>query len=66
MSSITKRIAIKRRKEAVGALRQLADRINKYELDVVEIGLWEGGERGRWNFKLVVKETPQSEDSRNS
>ena len=64
--SFKKLYEARRRKEAIGTLKQLADRIKNGELELLEIGLWRGGVDGRWNFKMVVQEKGSSTENSNS
>lgn len=56
MTSITKKFHEKKKKEAIGAMKALIDRMKREELELVDFGFWQGLP-GQWNLKISVKES---------
>lgn len=66
MSSFTKRHEAKKRAEVVGALRNLATRISKGELDVTNFGFWRAAVDDSYSMKLDVKVSDKFKENTNS
>lgn len=64
--SFSKRYEIKRRKEVVGALRNIATRINQGELDIVNFGLWRAMNEGDYSLKMDVRVSDKFKEKPNS
>ena len=59
MPSFKKRYDAQKRKEAIGLLRNFADKIKNGEVDVETCDWWEALP-GKYNLKVVVKESENS------
>lgn len=64
--SFSKRHEARKRKEVVGALRNLATRINKGELDIINFGFWRAMVEGNYSLKLDVRVSDKYEEKPDS
>ncbi len=62
MATIKKRMDAKQKRETIGMLMNLIERIENGEFEVKSKGFWRGTV-GNWTFRVDVKESELPEDS---
>jgi hypothetical protein len=63
MSKITERYKQKQKKDVIGMLNNLAQKIQKDEFEVTNHGFWKAGLDDKYTFRVDVKESKNQEDS---
>jgi len=63
MSSFKTRYDKKVKKEALGMIKSLAQKIQKGEFEVTSHGFWQAGTYDSYIFRVDVKENEKSEES---